>query len=46
MRKWLVANRSRAIRTLCDENGKAYEDAQLELIYCADALGFWAKRAP
>jgi acyl-CoA reductase-like NAD-dependent aldehyde dehydrogenase len=45
MRKWLVANRSRAIRTLCDENGKAYEDAQLELIYCADALGFWAKRA-
>ncbi len=45
MRKWLVSNRSRAIRTLCDENGKAYEDAQGELVYCADALGFWAKRA-
>ena len=46
MRKWLVDNRKRAIRTLCDENGKTYEDAQLELLYCADALGFWAKRAP
>jgi acyl-CoA reductase-like NAD-dependent aldehyde dehydrogenase len=46
MRKWLVDNRNRAIRTLCDENGKTYEDAQLEVLYCADALGFWAKRAP
>jgi acyl-CoA reductase-like NAD-dependent aldehyde dehydrogenase len=46
MRKWLVDNRRRVIRTLCDENGKVYEDAQLEVLYCADALGFWAKRAP
>jgi acyl-CoA reductase-like NAD-dependent aldehyde dehydrogenase len=46
MRRWLVANRARAIQTLCDENGKTYEDAQLEILYCADALGFWAKRAP
>jgi acyl-CoA reductase-like NAD-dependent aldehyde dehydrogenase len=46
MRGWLVDNRSRAIQTLCDENGKTYEDAQLEILYCADALGFWAKRAP
>ncbi len=46
MRRWLVDNRSRAIQTLCDENGKTYEDAQLEILYCADALGFWAKRAP
>jgi acyl-CoA reductase-like NAD-dependent aldehyde dehydrogenase len=46
MRKWLVDNRSRAIQTLCDENGKTYEDAQLEILYCADALGFWAKKAP
>jgi acyl-CoA reductase-like NAD-dependent aldehyde dehydrogenase len=45
MRKWLVDNRRRAIRTLCDENGKPYQDAQLEIIYCADALGFWAKKA-
>jgi acyl-CoA reductase-like NAD-dependent aldehyde dehydrogenase len=46
MRKWLVDNRARAIRTLCEENGKTYEDAQLEILYCADALGFWAKKAP
>ncbi len=46
MRKWLVDNRARAIQTLIDENGKTYEDAQLEILYCADALGFWAKRAP
>jgi acyl-CoA reductase-like NAD-dependent aldehyde dehydrogenase len=45
MRKWLVSNRGRAIQTLCEENGKSYEDAQLEVFYCADALGFWAKRA-
>jgi acyl-CoA reductase-like NAD-dependent aldehyde dehydrogenase len=46
MRKWLVDNRKRVIRTLSDENGKPYEDAQLELFYCADALGFWARKAP
>jgi acyl-CoA reductase-like NAD-dependent aldehyde dehydrogenase len=46
MRKWLVDNRARAIRTLREENGKTYEDAQLEILYCADALGFWAKKAP
>jgi acyl-CoA reductase-like NAD-dependent aldehyde dehydrogenase len=46
MRKWLVANRKRVIKTLSDENGKPYEDAQLEIFYCADALGFWAKKAP
>ena len=46
MRKWLVANRRRVIKTLSDENGKPFEDAQLEVFYCADALGFWAKKAP
>jgi acyl-CoA reductase-like NAD-dependent aldehyde dehydrogenase len=46
MRKWLVENRKRVIKTLSDENGKPYEDAQLEIFYCADALGFWAKQAP
>lgn len=45
MRKWMVDNRKRILQTLTDENGKTYEDAQLELLYCADALGFWAKRA-
>jgi acyl-CoA reductase-like NAD-dependent aldehyde dehydrogenase len=46
MRKWLIGNRKRVIRTLSDENGKPYEDAQLELFYCADALGFWSRKAP
>jgi acyl-CoA reductase-like NAD-dependent aldehyde dehydrogenase len=46
MRRWLIANRRRVIRTLSEENGKPYEDAQLEVFYCADALGFWARRAP
>ncbi len=45
MRAWMVRNRERLIRTLGDEAGKPYEDAQLELFYCVDALGFWAKRA-
>jgi acyl-CoA reductase-like NAD-dependent aldehyde dehydrogenase len=45
MRKWMVSERQRIIKTLSEENGKPYEDGQLEIFYCADALGFWAKRA-
>ena len=44
--KWLVDNADRVVRTIVDESGKTYEDAQLvELAYGAGALGFWAKRA-
>ena len=45
MRRWLVANRRRVIRTLSEENGKSWDDSQIEVFYCADALGFWAKKA-
>src|SRR5256885_10809094 len=45
MRAWIVRNRARVIETLSGETGKPYEDSQLELFYCVDALGFWAKRA-
>jgi acyl-CoA reductase-like NAD-dependent aldehyde dehydrogenase len=45
MRGWMVANRARVMDTLSSETGKPYEDSQLELFYCVDALGFWAKRA-
>ncbi|MGZ6640000.1 MAG: aldehyde dehydrogenase family protein [Solirubrobacteraceae bacterium] len=45
MRAWIVRNRRRVIETLSAETGKPYEDGQLELFYCVDALGFWAKRA-
>ena len=45
MRRWLVANRRRIIHTLSEENGKSWDDSQIEVFYCADALGFWAKKA-
>jgi acyl-CoA reductase-like NAD-dependent aldehyde dehydrogenase len=45
MRGWIVRNRERVISTLSGEAGKPYEDSQLELFYCVDALGFWARKA-
>jgi acyl-CoA reductase-like NAD-dependent aldehyde dehydrogenase len=45
--KWLVDNSDRVIQTIVSETGKTYEDALIaEVIYGADALGFWAKNAP
>ena len=45
-RGWLVANRLRVIDTIVAESGKTREDAQLaELVYAADSLGFWSKKA-
>src|SRR5436853_4463323 len=41
MRKWLIDNRDRVARTIVEETGKTYEDAQnLELFYTADSLRF------
>jgi len=46
MRAWMARNRERIIETVCEENGKTWEDAQAgELLYNLDALGFWAKKA-
>jgi len=46
-RGWLVRNRRRMIDVIVSETGKAHEDAQtFELMVVADALGFWARRAP
>ena len=46
MRAWMSRNRERIIETLCEENGKTWEDALLaELLYTLDALGFWARKA-
>jgi acyl-CoA reductase-like NAD-dependent aldehyde dehydrogenase len=45
VRKWIVDNRERVLRTLMEEGGKPRVDAQLELFYVVDALGFWAKKA-
>ena len=45
-RRWLIANRRRVVRTLVAETGKPWEDAMnVEIVYVADALGFWARRA-
>jgi acyl-CoA reductase-like NAD-dependent aldehyde dehydrogenase len=45
--KWLVDNSDRVIETIVSETGKAYEDALIaEVMYGANALGFWAKKAP
>jgi acyl-CoA reductase-like NAD-dependent aldehyde dehydrogenase len=45
-RRWLVENSDRVVDTLVSESGKTYEDAQGEVLYGAQALGFWAKHAP
>jgi acyl-CoA reductase-like NAD-dependent aldehyde dehydrogenase len=45
--KWVVDNSDRLIETIVSETGKAYEDALLaEVMYGANAFGFWAKKAP
>ncbi|HEX7300726.1 MAG TPA: aldehyde dehydrogenase family protein [Solirubrobacteraceae bacterium] len=45
--KWMVDNAGRVIQTIVSETGKAYEDALVaEVMYGANALGFWAKKAP
>jgi acyl-CoA reductase-like NAD-dependent aldehyde dehydrogenase len=45
--KWVVDNVDRVIETIVSETGKTYEDALIaEVMYGANALGFWAKKAP
>src|ERR671938_559419 len=45
-RRWLIANRKRMVETIVAETGKPWEDAlNVEIVYIADALGFWARRA-
>jgi len=46
LRRWIVDHRDRVVRTLVSESGKSWVDAQIELFYVADALGFWARKAP
>jgi acyl-CoA reductase-like NAD-dependent aldehyde dehydrogenase len=45
--KWVMDNSERIVETIISETGKTYEDAQLaEILYAANAFGFWAKEAP
>jgi acyl-CoA reductase-like NAD-dependent aldehyde dehydrogenase len=47
MQKWTTDNADRIVQTIVSETGKTYEDALLaEVMYCANAFGFWAKEAP
>ena len=46
-RKWMIDNRDRIAQTVMDETGKTREDAMVADVFTtADALGFWAKKAP
>ena len=45
--KWMTDNSDRVIDVIVSETGKTREDAQVaEVLYAANALGFWAKMAP
>jgi acyl-CoA reductase-like NAD-dependent aldehyde dehydrogenase len=46
LRSWLIRNRRRVAETMMAEGGKPIEDALLEIMYVASALGFWAKQGP
>ncbi len=44
--KWVADNSDRIVRTISEETGKSYEDAQFaEVSYAASAFGFWARHA-
>src|SRR6201996_2479508 len=44
--KWMLDNADRVLRTVVEESGKTYEDAQAaDFGYTVAALGFWAKEA-
>jgi acyl-CoA reductase-like NAD-dependent aldehyde dehydrogenase/choline dehydrogenase-like flavoprotein len=46
-RRWLGANADRVVETIVSETGKSWDDAEFsELTYGANALQFWAGRAP
>src|SRR3954467_6811871 len=46
-RQWLIEHAEEVVATIVSETGKTDEDARLvELAYGANALGFWARKAP
>ncbi len=46
MQKWILDHSDRVYETLQSETGKVHEDCTLEVLYGANAFGFWAKNAP
>ena len=45
-RRWLLAHSREITDSIVAENGKAEEDALVEILYCASAFAYWAKHAP
>nr|WSZ11883.1 aldehyde dehydrogenase family protein [Streptomyces canus] len=44
-RQWLLAHRQEITDSIVAENGKAEEDAIVEIVYCVNAFAYWAKHA-
>ncbi|WP_328828030.1 aldehyde dehydrogenase family protein [Streptomyces ureilyticus] len=44
-RRWLHSHRHELTDRIVEENGKAQEDAIIEIVYCASAFAYWAKQA-
>ncbi|MFF7640872.1 succinic semialdehyde dehydrogenase [Streptomyces canus] len=44
-RRWLLSHREEITDLIVEENGKAREDAIVEIVYCAGAFAHWAKQA-
>jgi acyl-CoA reductase-like NAD-dependent aldehyde dehydrogenase len=44
-RHWLLAHRQEITDCIVAENGKAAEDAIVEIVYCVSAFAYWARQA-
>ncbi len=44
-RRWLLSHREEIADLIVEENGKAREDAIVEIVYCTGAFAHWAKQA-
>ncbi|MET7479088.1 aldehyde dehydrogenase family protein, partial [Streptomyces sp. NPDC005648] len=44
-RQWLLTHRQEVTDSIVAENGKAEEDAIVEIVYCVSAFAYWAKHA-
>ena len=43
--RWMLAHRQEITDSVVEENGKAEEDAIVEVVYCVAAFSYWAKHA-
>ncbi|MGW2522398.1 aldehyde dehydrogenase family protein [Streptomyces sp. NPDC001617] len=45
-RHWMLTHRQEIVASIVAENGKAEEDAVIEVVYCVGAFAHWARHAP